>query len=184
MSSDKTAASEICDIAVKVQSSKFIDQYWNSLGSESVKSEILEFCRESFLRKINIQFGKRNKKTNGEPNENCLRVGDILKQFGFISEKEELEDQASSFFGVGLIAYCGARECFDPVSSSISDISVTKASVTQRLFYTKYTANIGYGDIYDYVIDDVDGPKLNGKFKMPYKARLPGLTFNYDLKMF
>ena len=38
------------------------------------------------------------------------------------------------------------------------------------------------GDIYDYVIDNVDGPQLKGKFKMPYAALRPGSTFNYDLK--
>ena len=38
--------------------------------------------------------------------------------------------------------------------------------------------------IYDYVIDDVDGPQLIEKYKLPYKAELPHLTFNYDLKKF
>ena len=58
----------------------------------------------------------------------------------------------------------------------------------QRIFYTRDNGRFvdygSYGDIYDYVIDDVDGPQLKGKFKMPYVARLPGLTFNYDLKTF
>ena len=60
----------------------------------------------------------------------------------------------------------------------------TKMSISQLMFYTRYTGSkTSYGDIYKYMIDDVDGPQLEGKFKMPYPAKLPSLTFNYDLKM-
>ena len=60
----------------------------------------------------------------------------------------------------------------------------TQAPISQRIFYTRDTGSKdSYGDIYHYVIDDVDGPQLKGKFKMPYAAQLPGMTFNYDFSV-
>ena len=61
----------------------------------------------------------------------------------------------------------------------------TEVPISQRMFYIRNTESYSsYGDIYDYVIDDVDGPQLKGKFRIPYATYLPGMTFNYDLKMF
>ena len=69
-----------------------------------------------------------------------------------------------------------------PVSSTTGNL-MTEILKSQRIFYTRKIPASSYGDIYDYVIDDVHGPQLKGKYKMPYRAKLPSLTFNYDLKM-
>ena len=70
--------------------------------------------------------------------------------------------------------------------SFTSKSSMTESSVSQRLFYTQQRIGLNK-EIYSYVIDDVDGPQLKGKFQMPIPppwSNLPGLTFNYDLKKF
>merc|ERR1712178_20893 len=44
---------------------------------------------------------------------NCLRVGQILQKFQFVGNSRIQQNQKSTFFGVGLIAYCAACECCD-----------------------------------------------------------------------
>ena len=62
---------------------------------------------------------------------------------------------------------------------------IPKPEISQMIFYLRSNeSSKNHGVIYNYVIDEVHGPKFSGKFKVPYTATLPGLTFNYDLKLF
>ena len=56
-------------------------------------------------------------------------------------------------------------------------------AVTQRLMYTFYTGSStsGKGIIYDYVVDESDGPLFNGQYDIPFAARQPSLAYNKDL---
>ena len=75
--------------------------------------------------------------------------------------------------------------CCESCEQHIRSAADAEPAISQRMFYYRITEMTSdYGHIYDYVIDDVDGPQFKGKFKMPYAAKMPGLTFNYDLKMF
>ena len=85
-----------------------------------------------------------------------------------------------------MLATSSTPEIDDPMTTKLTtEISQRQVPTTQRLFYTKSAWDENsYGYIYDYLIDDTDGPQLKEKIEMPYAARLPSLTFNYDLKMF
>ena len=75
--------------------------------------------------------------------------------------------------------------CCESCEQHIGSAADAEPAISQRMFYYRNTEMTSdYGHIYDYVIDDVDGPQLKGKYKIPYKATLPGLAFNYDLKKF
>jgi len=55
---------------------------------------------------------------------------------------------------------------------------------TQRLMYTVMMANsYEYGTVYDYVIDDIQGPIKIGAYQMPYTASQPSLVYNYALSV-
>lgn len=73
---------------------------------ESTKAQILQYCQDSLA-------SSKSQKTKKRTNSNCIRVGEILKMFQFLGNLENQQDQKSTLFGVGLIAYCGACECCD-----------------------------------------------------------------------
>ena len=52
-------------------------------------------------------------------------------------------------------------------STNITTSKTTEIPTSQRMFYTRSTdSSSSYGDIYDYVIDDLDGPQMKRKFKI------------------
>ena len=61
----------------------------------------------------------------------------------------------------------------------------THAPITQKLYYILFSKSaVEYREeIYEYVIDEVDGNVLTGKHKMPYSSKLPSIAFNVDLQV-
>ena len=101
-----------------IADSKWVNYYWNSINSESAKRQIRDYCQESAKLKLN----PRPNRSNFVPSSYCRRVGDVLKQFQFVGQRARQTNSKSTYFGVGLIAFCGACECCE-MTDDLSEIS-------------------------------------------------------------
>jgi len=131
LSLDYTLFGEFCNIDKLVADSKWVNYYWNSINSESAKRQIRDYCQESAKLKLN----PKPNRSNFVPSSYCRRVGDVLKQFQFVGQRARQINSKSTYFGVGLIAFCGACECCD-LGSGSTDVTnpVTVPSITETTF--------------------------------------------------
>ena len=137
--------------------------------------------------KCDIAMDYQNWRNDSTSSGNCMGAylnDNVFGDYGWV--KRDCSDT--------LVRVLCRLDCAGGTDSPVTDETTTVVTTTQeltsswpktqRLMYTVgQTNSYEYGTVYDYVIDDVQGPVKIGAYQMPYTASQPSLVYNYALSV-